>query len=236
MLDSGKVPMKSIFLQFSGSNRGFIRKALVLLLAVVAGFAFMAVRGLQTVRWGMAECLRWQADSLSERFIIAEVSHQEMTAMVQEFSRKIESGSISPLRGFSVLRGFYKGPFVLALLYYSFVQRLRDSEMPEDSDLANLEKTSRLFFVNARLGKINSAGQSEIHKLLMEEKIVDSPTALGLTIPEQVETFRKKMGQGAIFDCLKRMAELCSTTEALSETAEVDMTAELKQILATAER
>lgn len=228
--------MKSSFLQLSRSNRGFIRRALILLLAVLAVFAFMAVRGLQTVRWGMAECLRWQADSLSARFIIAEVSHQEMTAMVQEFARKIESGSVSPLRGFSVLRGFYNGPLLLALLHNSFVQRLRNSGIPEDTDLAGLEKASRLFFVNASLGKIDFAGQSEIRNLLMEEKIVDSPTALGLTIPEQVETFRKKMGQGAVLDCLKRMAELSSATEVLSEAADINPSAELKQILATAER
>ena len=217
------------------NNTGFIKIGLVLLLAAIAVSAFVAVRGLQTFRWGMAECLRWQGESLSERFFITEETGRQLATMTGEFARQIESGAVSPLKGFAVLRAFYSGPLLLTLLYMSLTQSLYATEMSEGIDTSVLASSSLRFFLAAKQGKIELPAQKEIIDMLMEKRVVETPSALGLAIPEQTESFRKKLGQTAMLKCLERMAGISSDTAALFPDTILDPAVELKQILAAAQ-
>ncbi len=205
------------------------------MLAAIAITGFVAVRGLQTFRWGMAECLRWQGESLSERFFVTEDMNKQLVTMTGEFARQIESGAVSPLKGFAVLRAFYNGPLLLALLHASLTQSLSTAELPDDTDIPGLASTSLHFFCAARHGKISLPAQKEIIDMLMEKRVVETPSALGLAIPEQTESFRKKLGQAAMLDCLKRMGQISSGTAAIFPTAVLDPVSELRQIIAAAQ-
>lgn len=213
------------------NNAGFIKTGLIIILAVIALTVFVAVRGLQTFRWGMAECLRWQGESLSERFFVTEDTNKQLMTMTGEFARQIESGAVSPLKGFTVLRAFYNGPLLLTLLHTSLTQSLHAAEMPDDTDTSELANTSLRFFFAAKQGKIELSAQKEIVEMLMEKRVVETPSALGLAIPEQTESFRKKLSQSTMLSCLKRMGEISSDTAALSPDTILDPAAELKQIL-----
>lgn len=214
------------------NNAGFIKIGLLLILVVIVLTGFVAVRGLQTFRWGMAECLRWQGESLSERFFITEETGRQLVTMTGEFARQIESGAVSPLKGFAVLRAFYNGPLLLTLLHTSLTQSLQITEMPEGIDTSELAETSLRFFFAAKQGKIALPAQKEIIDMLMEKRVVETPSALGLAIPEQTESFRKKLSQNTMLSCLKRMGEISSGTAVLSPDTILDPAVELKQILA----
>lgn len=217
------------------NHAGFIKIGLILLLAAIVGTGFVAVRGLQTFRWGMAECLRWQGECLSERFLVADETSRQLVTMTGEFATQIESGAVSPLKGFTVLRAFYNGPLLLTLLHTSLTQSLHATEMPEYIDTSELAATSLRFFFAAKQGKIALPAQKEIIDMLMEKRVVETPSALGLAIPEQTESFRKKLSQTAMLSCLKRMGEISSDTAALSPDTILDPAVELKQILTAAQ-
>ncbi len=214
---------------------GFIKVGLVLLLAAIAITGFVAVRGLQTFRWGMAECLRWQGESLSERFFVTDETSRQLVTMTGEFARQIESGTVSPLKGFTVLRAFYNGPLLLTLLHTSLIQSLHATEMPEGIDTSELTGISLRFFFAAKQGKIALPTQKEIIDMLMEKRVVETPSALGLAIPEQTESFRKKLSQSTMLGCLKRMGDISSDTAAIFPTAELEPVSELRQIIAAAQ-
>lgn len=217
------------------NHAGFIKIGLILLLAVIVGTVFVAVRGLQTFRWGMAECLRWQGESLSERFFITDETSKQLVTMTGEFARQIESGAVSPLKGFTVLRAFYNGPLLLTLLHTSLTQSLHAAEMPEGIDASELADASLRFFFAAKQGKIALPAQKEIIDMLMEKRVVETPSALGLAIPEQTESFRKKLSQSTMLSCLKRMGQTSSGTAAIFPTAVLDPVSELRQIIAAAQ-
>jgi len=214
------------------NHAGFIKIGLLLILAVIVLTGFVAIRGLQTFRWGMAECLRWQGESLSERFSVTDETSRQLVTMTGEFARQIESGAISPLKGFTVLRAFYNGPLLLTLLHTSLTQSLHATEMPEGIDTSELAGTSLRFFFAAKQGKIALPAQKEIIDMLMEKRVVETPSALGLAIPEQTESFRKKLSQSTMIDCLKRMGEISSDTAALSPDTILESVSELRQIIA----
>ena len=77
--------------------------------------------------------------------------------------------------------------------------------------------------------------QKEIIDMLMEKRVVETPSALGLAIPEQTESFRKKLSQSTMLSCLKRMGQTSSGTAAIFPTAVLDPVSELRQIIAAAQ-
>lgn len=177
----------------------------MLLLSATAILAFLGWRSLCTARWGMSECLQWQGMSLSDRFIIQDQKNKELTAMIDEFAQKIAAGSVSPQRGFAVLRAFYKGPVVLALLHSSIVNHIYSLEFSENTDLQSIEKTSLQFFLGVKSGKIPAADEEIVQEMLMEEKVCETTTSIGFIVPEQIKTFKKKIGLKDLFDCLAKM-------------------------------
>ncbi len=211
------------------SNRGFVKQAILLVLLAVVVSGFLINRGLASLRWGMSECLRWQVKSLSERFIIAEEANSKLVGMVEGFAQKIDAGSISPMKGFAVLRAFYKGPLTLALLHSSIMNRVKSDAA--GTDLLSVEKTSLQFFSGSKAGKIAATDQDEVQGLLMEKRIVETPSALGLAIPEPVETFRKKIGQTALHACLARMEQISLSAGQTAGQAVLDPVIELQVVL-----
>lgn len=218
-----------------GSVRSFLSRGTLLLVLVLLLVSFLAARGLGTVRWGMAECLRWQAARLSERFLLEDAVAGRLVQMVGGFAEKIETGNISPLRGFRVLRAFYQGPVLADLMHVSLVNHVRAPASEENADLSAVEKTSGLFFKALKSGKIASADWNKVYGALMEKKICETATEIGFAIPEQVESFRKNSGMSAMMAGIALM-ERANLSAGFADGAwSADPAAELQKILTAAE-
>ena len=213
-------------------GRGLFKAGILLLLAAAAITGFAAWRGLGTLRWGMSECLQWQATSLSDRFIIVDQEHQKLNAMVFEFAQKIEAGIISPLRGFEVLRAFYKGPVMLALVHASIINHIQSLAVPDGTDLPGIDRTCRQFFAGVQSGKIAPTDWESIQSVLIAKQICETASSIGFIVPEQIETFKKNIGLHTLLDCLAKMDQANRQTAISEEAATLDPVEELQKILA----
>ncbi|OGK07701.1 MAG: hypothetical protein A2W80_19490 [Candidatus Riflebacteria bacterium GWC2_50_8] len=199
-----------------------------------ATLAFVAWRGMLTMRQGMADCLNWQGKSLAERFIIDDARNRELVAEVSGFAQRVTDGTQPAMSGFAVLRSFYDGPLLLALLHTSLANHVRTIATTEEIDLQDVEKVSLQFFTGVSNGKVATADWQKVRGLLMEQKICETESSIGFVIPEQVESFRRKIGQKALFDCIAIMQQAGSKTDPVASQTVLDPVAELKKILASA--
>ena len=187
-----------------------------------------------TLRQGMADCLNWQANSLAERFIIDETKNRELLTEISGFSQRVADGRQPAMSGFAVLRSFYDGPLLLALLHTSLVNHTRAKPASEESEQQNIEKIALQFFSNVNRGKIIDADWQKVRSLLLEQKICETRSSIGFVIPEQVESFRRNIGQNALSDCIAIMQKACSKAATPDNQTALDPAAELKKILVSA--
>jgi len=207
-------------------------KVLALLLVCCFGaIAFVAWRGVLTLRQGMADCLIWQGESLSERFILDEETAHEMVASIKVYAQGVAAGTQPAMNGFAVLRAFYDGPLLLALMHTSIVNLSDAIEAPDDFDRQSAKKVSQQFFCAVKEKRIPAETWQKVREILLEQKINETESSIGFVIPEQVESFRKKIGFIALADCLASMQTALSDVGATDEVAVLDPVIELKRIL-----
>ncbi|KAF1083142.1 MAG: hypothetical protein GQF41_0909 [Candidatus Rifleibacterium amylolyticum] len=207
-------------------------KILALLFVCCFGaIAFVAWRGVLTLRQGMADCLIWQGESLSERFILDEETAHEMVASIKVYAQGVAAGTQPAINGFAILRAFYDGPLLLALLHSSIVNRLEAIEAADEFDRQNATKVSQQFFCAVQDKRISAEIWQKIREILLEQKINETESSIGFVIPEQVEGFRKKIGVEALADCLAVMQQALADAGATGDVAVLDPVIELKRIL-----
>lgn len=181
--------------------------AAVLLLSI-AVFWFFAHRGVVTWRWGVAECLVWQGENLTQRFILSEEEAQPVQQLVEELAQKIDAGELSARQGMQVIASFYQGPVFMALIQASLENYLRQASLPEDFVAAEMLAVSANFFKAAQNAEIAATDFAEIEKNLMNEKILQTATRIGLTLPEKTLTFRKHLSLAELMVCCDKMKTL----------------------------
>lgn len=211
--------------------------AKIVVLVIACSFAtlvFVAWRGMLTIRQGMADCLNWQGKSLAERFIIDDAGNRKLVAEVSVFAQRVIDGTQPAMSGFAILRSFYDGPLLLALLHTSLVNYVRTVATTEEINQQDVEKVSLQFFTGVSSGKVATADWQKVRGLLMEQKICETESSIGFVIPEQVESFRRKIGQKALFDCIAIMQQACTKIDPVANQTVLDPVAELKKILAAA--
>jgi hypothetical protein len=207
-------------------------KILALLLVCCFGvIAFVAWRGMLTLRQGMADCLVWQGKSLSERFILDEETAHEMVASIKVYAQGVAAGTQPAMNGFAVLRAFYDGPLLLALMHTSIINRLDAIETPDDFDRQSAKKVSQQFFCALKYKRNSAEVWQKVREMLLEQKLNETESSIGFVIPEQVEGFRKKIGFKALTDCLAVMQQTLADAGATDEVAVLDPVIELKNIL-----
>lgn len=207
---------------------------LLIIACIFATAAFAGWRGMLTLRQGMADCLNWQANSLAERFIIDETKNRELLTEISGFSQRVEDGTQPAMSGFAVLRSFYDGPLLLALLHTSLVNHIRAEPACEESEQQHIEKVALRFFSNVNRGKVTDADWQKVRSLLLEQKVCETRSSIGFVIPEQVESFRRNIGQKALSDCIAIMQKACSKDATPDNPTALDPAAELKKILVSA--
>ncbi len=217
-------------------NRTVLTRLALLLLVICALAVFAGWRVMGTLRWGMAECLRWQGEMLAERYILDKEEHSRLNGMVLDFSHRIEAGNVPMLRGFTVLRSFYAGPVSQALLHASIVSRLRMLEAPEGTSSQEVIEVSRIFFLGSKAGKVSPGDADAVQKMLMEQRISETATSIGFILPEQVECFKRNIGLSSLLECQARMHAACNTDAGIGPDAAPDPTQELEALLAAATR
>lgn len=227
-------PMKKNCPDSHNNHRSFLKSGILLSLAVIFIFLFLYSRGMNTARWGMSECLKWQGTSLSERFILKEQDAKKLNSLLEVFSHKVESGNISPGRGFSILRAFYKGPLLLALLNSSVKNKLQTFDLVPRSEIAELEKISNLFFRGVKSGKIAEKEWKRVKKSLMEESFRKTHTSIGSVLPESIETFKKGIRQDALFNCLGLMNKINKLVELVENNESMEPVEELEETISQA--
>lgn len=203
---------------------------LLILAALSAGF--LGYRSFATARWGMAECLRWQGTELSQRFILDDLTYSSLNSILKNFSRQIESGSVSSLKGFAVLRALYDGPVLLALLHTSINNRLQNFATAGLSDIESLSAVSLRFFFELKAGKIANEDWEKVKHLLLEKKFRKTLSNSGTTIPETIETFKKEIDQDSLLSCLALMNRASHNAIGTPENASLDSIEELKKVVA----
>ncbi|NLF96326.1 MAG: hypothetical protein GX569_06275 [Candidatus Riflebacteria bacterium] len=207
-------------------------KILALLLVCCFGaIAFVAWRGVLTLRQGMADCLVWQGKSLSERFILDEETAHEMVASIKVYAQGVAAGTQPAMNGFAVLRAFYDGPLLLAMTHVSFANQLDTIETPDDFERQSAKKVSQQFFCALQNKRISTEAWQKVREILLEQKINETESSIGFVIPEQVEGFRKKIGFKALTDCLAVMQQSLADAGATDDVAVLDPVIELKRIL-----
>jgi len=207
-------------------------KVLALLLVCVFGaIAFVAWRGVLTLRQGMADCLIWQGESLKERFILDEETAHEMVASIKAYAQSVAAGQAPAMNGFSVLRAFYDGPLLLAMTHASVANKLDAIETTDDFERQSAKKVSQQFFCAVKEKRISAETWQKVRELLLEQKINETESSIGFVIPEQVESFRKKIGFKALSDCLAIMQQSLPDAGAIDDIAVLDPVIELKIIL-----
>ncbi len=210
---------------------GFVKPLILLLTLTAILSGFFCYRSFTTARWGMAECLRWQGTELSERFIIDEKISSGLNSILQEFARQIESGDVSSLKGFAVLRALYSGPVMLALLHTSINNRLQTMEIAGFSDISSLATTSLRFFLLVKAGKIANEDWEKVKHQLMEKKFRKTLSNSGTTIPETIETFKKEIDQDSLLSCLELMFRASKNATTITESTTLDSIEELKKVV-----
>lgn len=208
-------------------SRGFVRTGILILFAAVLAVAFFLNRGLGTVRWGMAECLRWQGMILSERFILQDQEYAKLEGLIEEYANKIEVGSISPEKGFPVLRALYKGPVLLAMLNSSVNKQFQLLQVPS---LHACETISLQFFLGQSLGKVSQPDCEKVKSMLMEDKISETVTSNGLVIPESIESFKKEIGFDSLLNCLEIMNKANQNAGFIAGDKRLDSVEELRKV------
>lgn len=217
---------------FNKNSMGFVKPLILLLTLTALLFGFFCYRSFTTARWGMAECLRWQGAELSERFIIDEKISSGLNSILQEFARQIESGSVSSLKGFAVLRALYSGPVMLAMLHASINNRLQTMEIAGLSDISNFNTTSLRFFLLVKDGKIANEDWEKVKHQLMEKKFRKTLSNSGTTIPETIETFKKEIDQDSLLSCLALMNRTSQNASTTASAAYLQPVEELEKIIA----
>ncbi len=221
---------------FNKNSMGFVKPLILLLTLTALLFGFFSYRSFTTARWGMAECLRWQGAELSERFIIDEKISSGLNSILQEFAGQIESGSVSSLKGFAVLRALYGGPVMLAMLHTSINNRLQTMEIAGLSDIQSLTAASLRFFMLVKDGKIADEDWEKVKHQLMEKKFRKTLSNSGTTIPETIETFKKEIDQDSLLSCLALMVRASKDATIMPENASLDSIEELKNVVMAANR
>ncbi|PKL47220.1 MAG: hypothetical protein CVV42_13715 [Candidatus Riflebacteria bacterium HGW-Riflebacteria-2] len=207
-------------------------KIIALIVACTFGiFAFAAWRSMLTLRQGMADCLIWQSASLSERFILDEETSHEMVSAVKIFADNIAHGTQPGMSGFAILRAFYDGPLLLALMHTSIINRLSSIEAPEDFDRQNAEKVSRQFFSAVKDQRISAETWQKTRAMLLEKKLCQTESSIGFVIPEQIEGFRKKIGLKTLSECIVCMQQALTAADLADTVSILDPVIELKKIL-----
>ncbi len=207
-------------------------KILALLLVCCFGaIAFVAWRGVLTLRQGMADCLAWQGESLSERFILDEETGHEMVASIKVYAQGVAAGTQPAMNGFEVLRAFYDGPLLLALMHTSIVNLSDAIEAPDDFDRQSAKKVSQQFFCAVKEKRIPTETWRKVREILLEQKINETESSIGFVIPEQIESFRKKLGFRALTGCLTVMQQALADAIATDDVVVLDPVIELKKIL-----
>lgn len=196
--------------------------------------AFVVWRGALTLRQGMADCLVWQGASLTDRFIISPETNRELVTRINTFAAKTAQGSNSIMSGFAILRSFYDGPLQLALLQTSLVNLAQTMEAPKDMDRQSIQNMAKQFFGGVEAKTIAAADWQKVRSQLMEQKICETESSIGFVIPEQIESFRKKIGLKALFDCLAVMKQSITSNALSGEESALDPIIELDKILASA--
>ncbi len=194
--------------------------------------AFVVWRGVLTLRQGMADCLVWQGTSLTDRFIITPETSHELITRINAYAAKSAQGSNSIMSGFAVLRSFYDGPLMQALLHTSLAELARTIDAPEDIDRQSLENVAKQFFICVKTEKIAAADWQKVRSLLLEQNICETESSIGFVIPEQVESFRKKIGLKALIDCLTVMEQSIPSNTLTGEEVTLDPIDELAKVLA----
>lgn len=177
----------------------------LLLILVTSVLFFLFYRAFNTLKWGMSECLVWQSSSLSTRFIISQTEQDKITALTSDFANKIMIGKISLLKGFSVLRSFYKGPVFMALLNSSIQNQQTIFEQSYKTDYSSFENVPDHFFRQVMLDKIAPDSFSRVKKLLTTKRLYETKTSNGYVIPETIETFKKDISAVSFLKCLNIM-------------------------------
>lgn len=188
-------------------SQGFWKAGLLFLGLALSMITLVGFRVYGTFRWGMAECLLWQGEQLKERFLLNDEEIVPMSRLVSEFAAKIASGTISPKKGFSLLRALYQGPVFSALLHKSVKNKLLFFEVARQTDLRRFEEISFRFFQGVESGKIHIDDWKKVRELMIEQKFREKLTSTGFVVPETIEIFKKDIGLTAFFYCLSIMEQ-----------------------------
>lgn len=214
-------------LAFVKSN---FRKIALLLLCLVFITAFLTFflgyRGLKTLQWGMAESLRWQTETLVQRFNISSENHKEISRLVNDYAAEIEAGNVWFWHGTKVLQAFYDGPVFYALVGESLNNRLNEIDSSAVADVPDR------FFSAAANAKIASATIAFFRPRLLEKRTFNTSTSTGLVLPEKVEVFKKNLSPDELLECCEKMAEVLPQKTENQAVITLDAVAELRKILA----
>lgn len=197
-----------MFTQFKKHFKILVAATAAVLLLSLAAFSFFVYRGVVTWRWGVAECLVWQSENLTQRFILSEEEAESVHQLVQKLAQKVDAGELSPGLGMQVVASFYRGPVFMSLIHASLENYLRQASLPTDFDAAEMLVASANFFAAAEKAEIAATDFAEVEKILMNEKILQTATRIGLTLPEKTLTFRKHLGLAELMVCREKMKAL----------------------------
>lgn len=180
----------------------------VVLLPCICVFLFFAYRTTVTWRWGVAECLVWQSEMLTQRFILSEDEARGVHQLIKNLAKKVDSGKVSPGLGMQVVASFYRGPVFMALLHASLENYLRQASLPEDFVAAEMLSASAGFFYAAERDEVAASDFAEIEKNLMSEKMQQTATGIGLPLSEKVLSFREDLDPAELAACREKMKAL----------------------------
>ncbi len=188
----------------------------VLIFIALIFFAF-CWKGMNNLRWGMAENLNWHVERLSNRYFIEGGEHQKICGIVSSFSAGILSGEKSIFKGFELLRAFENGPLFGALLISSLKLKFVDPANMELSEKAFYAKIFAMFFQGLKSGKVPLTELKKVRDLLIEERYFFSRTTSGIFIPEKIEMMRGTLASKTLSNCLEIM-EKAIRGKSLTET------------------
>ncbi|MFZ5949868.1 MAG: hypothetical protein ACOYXC_04145 [Candidatus Rifleibacteriota bacterium] len=199
-------------------------------MVLLLGLGLLVHRGQQTLRWGVAECLIWQTAGLKDRFIIDQSLNDVITRQIKGFASSVKEGQAGLEHGGKVVRAFYRGRFMLALMSES-LKHLIDDRSAELNDSGSSRLIVGRFFSLVATQKIPAEKFAEIRRELMEEKTINTSTSTGLVLPEKIEVFKRSMDISQLRGCIEKMADLNMAADQSSNDADLLVATELELIL-----
>ncbi|MEW6711355.1 MAG: hypothetical protein AB1403_16140 [Candidatus Riflebacteria bacterium] len=193
-------------------------------------FGLLVQRGRQTLRWGVAECLNWQAASLRDRFWLDQTVSDEILKRIGIFALSVKDGHVGLEHGGKVIRAFYHGSFMLALMSES-LKNCIDESFRELENPGTYHQIIERFFSLAAAQKIPAEKFAEIRLELMEEKTVNTSTSTGLVLPEKIEVFKRSIEVSQLRRCIEKMADLNMAADNSMDQGVLLVASELESIL-----